>query len=89
MSLPPQTQLGRYEIRSLIGAGGMGEVYVAHDIAAFHARLGQNDEAIKWLEKAYEEHDTSMPWIGVATEFDSIRSDPRFKELVRRLGLPE
>jgi hypothetical protein len=58
-------------------------------VAAFYARLGQNDEAIKWLEKAYEEHDTSMPWLGVSFEFDSIRSDPRFRELLRRVGLPE
>ena len=58
-------------------------------IAAFYARLGRNEEAIQQLEKGYEERDFRMTLIGVAFEFDNLRSDPRFKELVRRMGLPE
>jgi tetratricopeptide (TPR) repeat protein len=58
-------------------------------IATMYARLGRKEEAIAWLEKAYEERDFRMTLISVSFEFDSMRSDPRFKELVRRLGLPE
>lgn len=58
-------------------------------VAAFYARLGQKDEAIKWLEKGYEERDFRLTLLSVAFEFDSFRSDPRFVELVRRMGLPE
>jgi eukaryotic-like serine/threonine-protein kinase len=58
-------------------------------IAGMYARVGRQDEAIAWLEKGYEERDFRMTLISVAFEFDGIRSDPRFKELVRRLGLPE
>ena len=54
-----------------------------------YARLGRKDEAISWLEKGYEERDFRMTLISVSFEFDGIRSDPRFKELVRRVGLPE
>ena len=58
-------------------------------VASFYTRLGQNDEAIKWLEKAYEERDFRMIMITVSYEFDGLRSDPRFRDLVRRVGLPE
>ena len=58
-------------------------------IATFHARLGRSEEAIKWLEKAYDERDFRMTLLSVTREFDHIRSDARFRELVQRMGLPE
>ncbi|HEV8189306.1 MAG TPA: protein kinase [Pyrinomonadaceae bacterium] len=58
-------------------------------IATFSARLGNADETMKWLEKGYEERDFRMTLLSVSEEFDSVRSDPRFRELVRRMGLPE
>jgi tetratricopeptide (TPR) repeat protein len=58
-------------------------------VASVYARLGRNDEAMAWLEKGYEERDLRMPLIGVSFEFDGLRSDPRFKDLVRRVRLPE
>jgi serine/threonine protein kinase/tetratricopeptide (TPR) repeat protein len=58
-------------------------------IGMFYAKLDRRDEAMQWLDKAYEERDFRMTVISVSFEFDSLRSDPRFKELVRRMGLPE
>lgn len=57
-------------------------------IAMAYVGLGDADEAFRWLERAYEEQD---PWLGVgftdAPAFAPLRSDPRFAELVRRIGL--
>ncbi|MGH9955684.1 MAG: protein kinase domain-containing protein [Pyrinomonadaceae bacterium] len=58
-------------------------------IASFYARLDQKDDAIAWLEMAYEERDFRMEHIGTAFEFDSLRSDPRFADLLRRVGLTQ
>ena len=58
-------------------------------IATVYARLGRKEETIMWLEKGYEERDFRLTLLGVAFEFDSFRDDPKFKELVRRIGLPE
>jgi TolB-like protein/Tfp pilus assembly protein PilF len=57
------------------------------EFAYTYASLGEKDHAIEWLERAYEERD---PWLYVKAEpkLDSLRSDPRFKDLLRRLGLP-
>jgi len=63
--------------------------FPAFVIATLYARADRKDETIEWLEKGYEERDFRMTLLSVAFEFDGLRSDPRFKELVRRMGLPE
>jgi len=60
-----------------------------YTIGSFYARLGQKDEAFVWLEKAYQDRDYQMTEIGVRPELDPLRSDPRFSDLVRRVGLPQ
>jgi len=55
--------------------------------AIIHAGLGEKDEAFKWLEKAYEERDYYLGHIPRMTVFDPISSDPRFGDLMRRMGL--
>ncbi|MGH9688605.1 MAG: tetratricopeptide repeat protein [Candidatus Acidiferrales bacterium] len=49
--------------------------------------LGDNDEAFFWLEQAYKEQSNMLQFIKVHPYFDPIRSDPRFADLVRRVGL--
>jgi DNA-binding winged helix-turn-helix (wHTH) protein/TolB-like protein/tetratricopeptide (TPR) repeat protein len=57
-------------------------------IAVIYAGLGERDLMFAWLEKAYQERHPFMTLIGVEPMFDQVRSDPRFIELVRRVGLP-
>jgi len=58
-------------------------------VATFYARLDRRDEAMRWLEKGYEERDFRMTLLAVTWEFDKLRSDPRFKDLLRRMRLPD
>jgi serine/threonine-protein kinase len=58
-------------------------------IASLFARVGDNDKAMEWLEKSYQAHKRMMVYIKADQRFDGLRSDPRFKELIRRVGLPE
>jgi tetratricopeptide (TPR) repeat protein len=65
-----------------------GYVY-PYDIAKLYADLGDMDHAFEWLNTAYQEHGTGL--IGLRTDFmfDSLRSDPRYAELVRKIGFPQ
>ncbi len=58
-------------------------------IALVYAGLGEKDEAFAWLEKAYEERSFQLQWLNVEPRWDSLRSDPRFADLIRRIGLPQ
>jgi tetratricopeptide (TPR) repeat protein len=58
------------------------------DVAFIYIGLGDRDRAFEWLEKAYEERVWQMGLLKVGPEFDPLRSDPRFADLVRRVGVP-
>jgi tetratricopeptide (TPR) repeat protein len=61
----------------------------SYTIARMHAQLGGKDQAFQWLNTALQEHDEDL--LGLKTDYalDPIRSDPRFTELVRKVGLPQ
>lgn len=57
------------------------------DIAQLYCGLHQPENAMKWLNRAYQHHDTGINMIGVEPLFDNCRTDPHFQELLRRLKL--
>ena len=59
----------------------------APEIAMVYVGLGKKDQAMAWLKKGYAER--FSPWVLMRPCFDSLRSDPSFQDLVRRVGLPQ
>ena len=57
------------------------------DIAIIHTALGDHAKALDWLERAYEERADHLPYAGVNPRLDPLRSEPRFRELLERMGL--
>jgi serine/threonine-protein kinase len=64
------------------------EYVPATSLAIVYTGLGDKDQAFVWLEKAYEERSFQLQWLSVEPRWDSLRSDPRFANLQRRMGLP-
>ncbi|MGH9555303.1 MAG: TPR end-of-group domain-containing protein [Terriglobales bacterium] len=56
--------------------------------AISYTQLGDSQRALQWLEQAYEERRSYLAFLNVDPEFDPLRSDSRFADLVRRVGLP-
>jgi TolB-like protein/DNA-binding winged helix-turn-helix (wHTH) protein/Tfp pilus assembly protein PilF len=65
--------------KGLAASGSIGILYGA---------LGESDEAFAWLQKAYAERDPELTYIKIGRRFEPLRRDPRYQELVRRVGLP-
>jgi len=62
--------------------------YVRGDsIASIYAALGEREEMLAWLEIAYNEHSSSLADIAFRREFRPFASEPRFVDLIRRMGL--
>ncbi len=64
------------------------KIYVApFFIALIYALLNERDKAFEWLQKAYEERDHWLCHAKASPQFDNLRPDPRFKELLKKMGL--
>jgi tetratricopeptide (TPR) repeat protein len=57
-------------------------------IARLYAHAGEKDQALAWLEKACDEHETPLVHLGVGWDWDTLRREPRFQELLRRIHIP-
>jgi len=59
------------------------------NIATVYVALGDRDQAFARLEKAYEVRTQYLAWLKLNPELDSLHPDPRFQDLLRRVGLPQ
>jgi hypothetical protein len=55
--------------------------------AMIHAVLGEPDEAFEWLGRAFGEREPTLIYLSQAPDFEGLHDDPRFRDLVRRIGL--
>jgi eukaryotic-like serine/threonine-protein kinase len=60
-----------------------------YNVAVIYAGLGDKDEAFRWLEKGYEQRSSGMPYLTTDPFWYGMRSDPRYVDLLRRMGLPQ
>ena len=62
---------------------------IGQDIAAVYVSLGEKDKALEWLEKDFQVQNDRLPDIRWELQFESLWDDPRFKDLLKRMNLPE
>ena len=60
-----------------------------YQVAVVYAALGESDRAFAWLEKAYQERSDSLAWFRYDPESQTLRTDPRFAALMRKIGFTE
>jgi serine/threonine protein kinase/Tfp pilus assembly protein PilF len=60
-----------------------------YQLATIYAGLGDKDDAFRLLEKGYQERSAGMPYLAIDPFWDNVRSDPRYADLLRRIGLPQ
>lgn len=62
---------------------------IGQHVAAVFAGLRDKDKTFEWLEKDLHSRNGRLPEMRWEDEFDTLRDDPRFKDLIKRMGLPQ
>ena len=78
----------RKRLELLLAARSKGEHIPPYWLAMTYIRLGERQKALDWLEQAVEERFYLVVFLKVDPQFDSLRDEPRFHALLRRIGLP-
>ncbi|HEX6625028.1 MAG TPA: winged helix-turn-helix domain-containing protein [Pyrinomonadaceae bacterium] len=60
-----------------------------YNIAMVYNGLGENDEALAWLERGYREREPRMVFLKVERKWNNLRAEPRFADLMKRMGMPQ
>jgi TolB-like protein/DNA-binding winged helix-turn-helix (wHTH) protein/Tfp pilus assembly protein PilF len=79
---------GAFRVLDQLRAASKQRYVPAVSFAIVYVGLGEKEQAFLWLEKAYDERTNSLAYLKVTATWDPLRSDPRFADLVRRIGLP-
>lgn len=65
------------------------EYVPAEDLADDYALLDDKAQAFHYLDKAFDDHEDFLTWKKTEHDFDVLHSDPRYADLLRRMGLPQ
>lgn len=84
-----ETGEARELVTGLIEAGEEGRYQPSFEIAKVHVALNEKEEALRWLERAYEERSHSMVFLKVDPQLAPLRSEPGFRPLLEKVGLEE
>jgi len=74
------------EIKQMSQGSSVGSP--AFYIAMLYAQMGEIDLAFEWLDKAYTNHEVEMYWLKVEPPFEPLKSDPRWQEMLDKVGFP-
>ncbi len=66
-----------------------GDESASSSIANVYVELGEKEKTFEWLEKAFQVRDLGLTWLRIGPTFAPIRDDPRYKDLLKRMNLPE
>jgi TolB-like protein/DNA-binding winged helix-turn-helix (wHTH) protein len=78
----------RSELNYELAVRASGQYASPVGIAELYAALGDSSHSLEWLQKGYEEHSSGMQFLNTDTDFDAIRSDPKFQYWLKVVGLP-
>jgi hypothetical protein len=62
---------------------------MAFGVASLYAQGGEKKAALEWLERAYQQHGALLENVRISPEFEALRPDPRYQDLLRRLNLAD